>query len=142
MLKLLARDASIFSAVGPRLTPEHFQVSQLRSAFRTLSEARGDVRAVVASGADGSAEGADDKVARLLSALTLEPLDGDQSAEYAEDVWAGLEAHVLRGRSAELRQRLQKMNPQTDEGYDGLFQQLVAMDGRLRRLNEQRQVHA
>jgi hypothetical protein len=37
-----------------------------------------------------------------------------------------------------LRQQLQKMNPQTDDRYDTLFQELIQTDGQLRRLGEQR----
>ena len=36
-----------------------------------------------------------------------------------------------------MRQRLQKLNPQTDDGYDALFSELISLDGELRRLREQ-----
>ena len=35
-----------------------------------------------------------------------------------------------------MRMRLQKMNPLTEIGYDELFQELVQVDGELRRLRE------
>jgi hypothetical protein len=52
-------------------------------------------------------------------------------------LWYRLQEFLLQRRSAALRQRLQKLNPQTDEGYDGLFSELIALDGELRRLKEQ-----
>jgi DNA primase len=89
----------------------------------------GDVRAIVG-------DAADEDEGNAVSALALEPLDGEHTARYAEDVWARLQEFVLRRRSASIRRRLQKLNPTTDEEYDGLFQELIATDGELRRLKE------
>ena len=77
-----------------------------------------------------------------LSALALEPLDGERSAAYAEDVWIRLQEFALRRKSAVLRQQLQKLNPVTDPTYDGLFGELIAIDGDLRRLHERGTVDA
>ena len=133
MLRLLARDADVWLALAPRLSEEHFLSAQNRKLFALLSEVHGDVRIVVA-GSD------DDGEVRAVSALALEPLDGDLTPEYAEDVWARLQELVLKRRSAALRQKLQKLNPTTDPKYDGLFEQLIATDGELRRLKERRGV--
>ncbi|HVH52509.1 MAG TPA: DNA primase, partial [Actinomycetota bacterium] len=89
MLRLLARDTGIFHEVSKRLGEEHFKSAQNRKLFGLLVAAEGDVRAVV-TGSD------DDKLSRAASALALEPLDGDQSMEYAEDVWARLQEFALR----------------------------------------------
>jgi hypothetical protein len=51
-------------------------------------------------------------------------------------VWTRLQEFALKRESAALRQTLQKLNPTTDPRYDELFQQLIAMDGQLRRLRE------
>jgi DNA primase len=134
MLRLLARDAEVFAAVGPRLEPEHFQTRN-RELFALVGETAGDVGAFVARSQD-------EKAVRALSALALEPLDGEASLAYAEDVWARLQEFALKRRSAALRQRLQKMNPTTDAEYDGLFERLIATDGELRRLRERGNVHA
>ncbi|OFW78596.1 MAG: DNA primase [Actinobacteria bacterium RBG_19FT_COMBO_70_19] len=129
MLRLLARDWDIFRELAPRLVDEHFQTAGSRKLFATLVGAHGDVGSFVAASRD-------DKLVRALSALALEPLDGEPTAEYAQDVWARLQEFMLKRRSAELRQRLQKLNPTTDAGYDDLFQELIAADGELRRLRE------
>jgi len=130
MLRLLARDEEIWAGVAPRLSEEHFQSAQNRNLFALLSAAGGDVRAVVDSSED-------EKAVRAMSAIALEPVDGDTTREYAEDVWARLQEFVLKRRAAAVRQRLQKLNPttQTDE-YDRLFQDLIAADGELRKLKE------
>ncbi len=129
MLRLLARDPQVFARDAPRLTADHFQSAQHRKLFELLVAAGGDVRAII-----GDAK--DDKAVRTVSALTLEPLDGEQTARYAEDVWARLQEFALRRRSTSIRQRLQKLNPTTDPEYDGLFQELIDTDGELRRLKE------
>jgi DNA primase len=129
MLRLLAREAGIYAAVSPRLSPDHFQSARNRELFALLQKADGDLGAFVAHAQD-------ERTVQSLSALALEPLDGEASAEYAEDVWARLQEFALKRESAALRQTLQKLNPTTDPRYDELFQQLIAMDGELRRLRE------
>ena len=42
----------------------------------------------------------------------------------------------LKAKSDELRIRLQKLNPQLDPDYPRLFEDLVAIDGELRRLRQ------
>ena len=94
-----------------------------------LIESGGDVGGTVARSQD-------DKVVTSLSALALEPLDGDPTLAYAEDVCARLHEFALKRRSMSLRQELQKLNPQTDPRYDKLFQELIEIDGELRRLRD------
>jgi len=127
MLRLLARDEAIFRELAPRLTPEHFQTARNRELFALVLSTDGDVGGAVARSED-------EKAVRALSALALEPLEGEPEAGYAEEVRARLEEFLLKRRSAALRQQLQKLNPTTDPGYDELFQQLIATDGELRRL--------
>jgi hypothetical protein len=57
-------------------------------------------------------------------------------------VWARLQEFALKRKSTALRQQLQKLNPVTDARYDDLFQQLIAIDGDLRRLRERGHVPA
>jgi len=129
MLRILARDDVAYQSIAPRLSDEHFRSSRNRQLMALLREADGRV-----SGA--SSEGGDDEVVQALTALALEPLDGDQLPGYPEEVWARLQEFLLRRRSVALRQELQKMNPVTDPRYDELFQRLIAADGELRRLRE------
>jgi DNA primase len=135
LLRLLARDPGTFAALGPRVHEEYFQSAQHRALLRQLVEAGGDVRI-------GVAVAADDETRQGLSALALEPLDGDPAPGYADEVLARLREFALKRKSARLRKELQKMNPQKDERYDRLFQELIATDGELRRLRGRGHVHA
>jgi DNA primase len=129
MLRILARDAEAFGRIAPRLTDEHFRTTRHRELLHLLRETDGRV-----SGSD--AEGGDEEDVQALTALALEPLDGDLLPGYAEEVWVRLQEFLLRRRSAALRRELQKMNPVTDPRYDEMFQRLIAADGELRRLRE------
>jgi DNA primase len=131
MLRLLARSSDIYAEFAPRLADEHFQSAQHRKLFEALRKADGDVRAIVSSDDAG-----DDRVVGSMPALALEPLEGEPTSGYALDVWMRLQEFALKRRSASIRQRLQKMNPTSDDGYDALFQELIAADGELRRLRE------
>ncbi len=132
MLRLLARDPSIYHSFVDRLSEDHFQSAGNRKLFAMLVASGGDVRTLIA-------DGDDEKTVRLWSALTLEVLDseaGPDHAGYAEDVWARLQEFLLKRRSAAIRQRLQKLDPTTDPQYEELFQQLISTDGELRRLRD------
>jgi DNA primase len=131
MLRLLARDGEIFSALAPKVAADDFQLVRNRDLFTLLVETGGDIGGTVSRSQD-------DRVVAALSSLTLEPLDGEPTLTYAEDVWVRLQEFALQRRSASLRHELQKMNPQTDPRYDTLFQELVGTDGELRRIRERR----
>jgi hypothetical protein len=128
MLKLVARDPAVFTAYADELTDEHIRSVKGRAALAALRASGGDVGAI--AGQDDEALGA------LVASLAVEPLDGDGSKEYAASVHDRLQEFVLKGKSDALRMELQKMNPLTDEGYDALFNELVAVDGDLRRLRQ------
>ncbi len=135
MLRLLARDGEAFAEIAPRLGPEHFQTARNRDLFALVLEAKGDVGEYVAHARD-------EKAVAAISALALEPLDGEASSAYAEDVWTRLQEFSLKRASAQLRQQLQKLNPLTDPTYDEQFQRLIAIDGELRRLRDRGSVPA
>jgi DNA primase len=126
MLRLLTRDTALFERYAPRLTDDHVRTTAGRSVLRALRDSRGDVAAI--------AGGEDPKLAGTVSALAVEPIEGEPNAGYAERVFARLQEFVLKAKSDELRIRLQKLNPQSDAGYDDLFHELVAVDGELRRI--------
>ncbi len=126
MLKLLARDADTYREFVGKLEHDHFRTTSHRRAFDALREAGGDVSTVVSSD--------DEKLVSAMSALTLEPLDGELTPEYARGVWARLQEFLLKSHSDALRARLQKLNPTTDPDYDALFSELIEIDGELRRL--------
>jgi DNA primase len=126
MLKLLVRDADTFRGLVGKLEEDHFRNTSHRAAFEALRDVDGDVSALVA--------GADEKLAAMISALAVEPLEGDADDVYVHGVWSRLQEFLLKGRSDALRARLQKMNPTIEPEYEALFSELVATDGELRRL--------
>src|SRR5918995_1585580 len=128
MLRLLVRDLDTFRTYEPRLTDEHVRTSAGRALLSALRATDGDVSSL--------AGGDDPKLAAAASALAVESLEGEPTEEYAEHVYARLQEFVLKAKSDELRIKLQKLNPQTDGGYDELFHQLVAVDGDLRRIRQ------
>ena len=126
MLKLVARDPAALNEYGDTLTEEHIRSARRRSALAAMRTAGGDVASI--------AGGDDQDLGAFVSSLAVEPLDGDGSKEYAESVWARLQEFVLKTKSDSLRMELQKLNPMTDPGYDDKFNELVQVDGELRRL--------
>jgi DNA primase len=128
MLRLLTQDRTIYDEYAPRLNDDHVRTPAGRTALTALRDASGEV---------GALGGADDpKVAAAASALAVESLEGEPTPEYAAHVFARLQEFVLKQKSDELRIRLQKLNPQTEAGYDELFHELVAVDGELRRIRQ------
>jgi DNA primase len=125
MLKLLVGDGDTYRAFVGKLKPEHFRDPSHRRLFLAIETADGDVAAI--------AGGEDPKLAAAVSSLAVEPLNGD-GPDYARSVWARLQEFLLKSKSDAIRMRLQKLNPITDTDYDDLFNELVGLDGELRRL--------
>lgn len=126
MLRLLARDAAIWLQVAPQLTEDHFQGAGNAERFRALATVRGDVAAFVAAGSDA-------EMGAALTALTIEPMDGEPSPAYAEDVRARLEELVLKRRAADLRRRMAEVGGD-ETAREQLFQDLLENDRRQRGL--------
>ena len=129
MMKLLVRDVETYRRFADRLTDEHFQSASNRDLLQVLRDAGGDVQGLVASSVD-------EKLVAQLSHLAVEELNGDASGEYAHGVYVRLQEFALQRKSAEMRRELQKLNPTTDDRYDALFQELISLDGELRRLRQ------
>jgi DNA primase len=128
MLRLVTRDAAIFASFSGRVTDDHVHSVSLRRALNALREAGGDVTTV--------AGGDDQTLASSVSALAVEPLEGEGSIEYAGHVFDRLDEFRLKDRSDALHVELQRLNPTTDPDYDALFRELAAVDGDLRRLRQ------
>jgi DNA primase len=86
---------------------------------------------------DGAA--ADDVVRRLARELAVEPLPSDDQAltRYATEVLARLEELAATRRIADVKSRLQRLNPVEQSGeYNRLFGELVALEAHRRALRE------
>ena len=127
VLRLLAR-GDVEPDLAATLEDGDFSIPKLRASFQALRDAEWDAGVI--------AGGPDPDLASRVASLTVEPMEGDPSPDYAVAVIDSLRRFVLKARSDELRANLQKLNPTTDPGYDELFRQLVQVDGELRRLKE------
>jgi DNA primase len=99
--------------------------------------AAGQGGAVWVEKVDGAA--ADDAVRGLTRELAVEPLASDDEAltRYATEVLARLEELAATRRIAELKSRLQRVNPVEQVGeYNRLFGELVALEAHRRSLRE------
>jgi DNA primase len=126
-LRLIAR-GDIDPALASTIDDTDITTTKQRKLLAALREAAWDAGSLTG--------GADSDLAAQIAALTVEPLEGDPTPAYAEAVVDRLRTFALKGRSDELRGRLQRLNPTTDADYDELFRQLVEIDGELRRLKE------
>lgn len=127
MLKLLARDADTYRDYIGKVGEESFQGDGNRALLAALVACGGDLRTLPE---------ADEGMATVLMQLAVEPLEGDASVEYTNGVFTRLQGFALQRRSDDLRRHLQTLNPTSDPDYDRLFQELIALDGELRRLRE------
>ncbi|HTG46576.1 MAG TPA: DNA primase [Actinomycetota bacterium] len=128
MLKVLLIDADTFGEMIGTVSEERFRSAANRRLFVAIRDAGGDVAAI--------AGGPDVQLAAQIAALAVEPLEGEPTRTYAENVSARLQEFELKSTSDRLRLQLQKLNPTTDPGYDQLFQELVQVDGELRRVRQ------
>ena len=127
VVRLIAR-GDLEPDLAATIDEDDLSTPKQRRLFVALRDAGWDGRALV--GAD------DTDLSTKIAALIVEPLEGDPSPTYAEAVVDRLRTFVLKGRSDDVRGRLQRMNPTTDAEYDELFRELVEIDGELRRSKE------
>jgi DNA primase len=78
----------------------------------------------------------DDKSRAFLTELAVEPLrapraDGEPDARYADEVLAKIEELAVSRQIAQIKSRLQRLNPVTEQAeYNRMFGDLVAMEQR------------
>ena len=127
-LLLQAEPGSRTADAVTKLTPEHFLIAAHRRAFETVIAEGPEVAGYVA-------EIEDEKLARLLTELSVELPEGEATAEYADLVRLRLEEFILNRRILELRKQLEPLNPTVDpDTYDVLFEQLMQLEGDRRRV--------
>jgi len=137
-------DAAVFDALGP----DTFSVPALRAVHEAIRAAGG-----VAAAGDGGAGGLGDAawlervreeaagpVEGLITELAVTPLPEDRPdalADYVRGVVGGLVDLGLTRQIADLRGRLQRMDPEADAAaYQAAFAELVALEGRRRATRE------
>lgn len=137
-------DADVFDALGP----ETFSVPALRAVHEAIRAAGGVAAARdVAAGGLGDAawlervrDEAAGPVEGLITELAVTPLPEDRPdaiADYVRGVVGGLVDLGLTRQIADLRGRLQRMDPEADaDAYQAAFADLVAIEGRRRATRE------
>jgi DNA primase len=125
-LKVLAQIPDIATQVVEHIGPEHFSTERLRTAWELLRASAGD--------AAGAASRATERgVPELLAEVAVEPLRGEPTRRYVEQVAARLEELTLKRQMDTLRKRLERLNPVTDASdFDPLFTQLTDLTSRYR----------
>jgi len=115
------------------LDPEAF-TGPAYASVHTAVHAAGGTASAVAGEAWVTAvreHAADDVVRSLVAELAVEPLhvDGDAEPRHADELMARLQEGVVARRVAELRSRVQRMNPEVDvDAYNKLFGELIALE--------------
>lgn len=136
-------DADVFDALGP----ETFSVPALRAVHEAIRAAGGVAAARGGDGDRGDAawlervrEEAAGPVEGLITELAVTPLPEDRPdalADYVRGVVGGLVDLGLTREIADLRGRLQRMDPEADAAaYQAAFAALVALEGRRRAMRE------
>jgi DNA primase len=129
VLKLMVQDAEVFDAMKDRLAEDHFDRATHRKLFMLIRDRGTDARTLV-----GELE--DERQAQLLAALAVEPPRGDGGAAYADSLAGRLEEFALDRRVAAVKRRLQPLNPVTHPEYEGMFDELMTLEGERRRVRQ------
>jgi DNA primase len=130
MLRMLAQSGEVFEAVWAEVSDEHFERAQHRRLFELLVKGRGDVRSLVA-------ELDDERLSAALAALATGPVEGELTVSHAHRLALGLQENLLKRRIAEIRKRLQRLNPLTSPEYERVFEELIALEEDRRRVHDQ-----
>ena len=130
MLRMLAQSVEVFEAVWAEVSEEHFERAQHRRLFELLVKGRGDVRSLVA-------ELDDERLSAALAALATGPVEGELTVSHAHRLALGLQENLLKRRIAEIRKRLQRLNPLTSPEYERVFEELIALEEERRRVHDQ-----
>jgi DNA primase len=143
-LKVVLQAPQLAGSVFDELDPEVFTSAAYAQVHAAVVAAGGATSpAAVAGGAAWVASveehAADDGVRRLLRELAVEPIPTDDQAQarYAVEVLARLEELAAVRRIAELKSRLQRLNPvEQQSAYNRLFGELIAFEQQRRSLRD------
>jgi DNA primase len=127
-LKLVAQRPDISLEYLDGVEEDRFTTERYRKALALLREP--------GTSSSASAERAAELgLAELMAEITMEPLKGEATSHYAQQVFSRLEELSLGRRIDTMKKRLERLNPTRDpQSYDSLFEELIALEGRRRRV--------
>jgi DNA primase len=126
-LKLLAQHPDISQRLLDRVGEGHFETERHRKALAFLREGGSGRPSVGEERASGRG------LTELIAELSVEPLKGEPTPAYAEQVFARLEELMLGREVSTLRKRLEALNPVTNApDFDVAFKELADVTSRLR----------
>ena len=125
-LKVLAQIPDIALGKVDGIESHHFSTERYRKAWELLLASPGDA-------ADAAARTTERGLPELLAEIAVEPLRGEPTPRYVEQLFARLEEMTLKREIDTLRKRLERLNPVTDaSAFDPLFAQLTDVTSRYR----------
>ncbi|HXF57725.1 MAG TPA: DNA primase [Actinomycetota bacterium] len=139
VLKLLLQAPELGAAWLPKLEPDRFAKPTHRKAFELLraeAEPTGTPPAPSALVARAQ-QGGGEPLARLLAALSVEPLrsDGDPTPAFARRLFLRLEEFALKRQADRIRKELERVNPLRDPAdHEAMFEALVRLERARREL--------
>jgi DNA primase len=138
-LKLAVQRPALCGPAFDALQASYFTATPHTAAFAIIAEC-GGAGAASAGGREwaerlrGAAP--DDRSRAFMTQLAVEPVrapraDGEADARYADEVLARVEELAISRQIAQVKSRLQRLNPVTELGeYNRMFGDLVALEQR------------
>jgi DNA primase len=128
-LKLLLQFPDLAGDRLDSLDDDHFTKESHRKVLALLRKSTGQAPAEVIGRLQ------DERMARFLAELAVEPVKGEVGREYTERVFSRLEEFFLSRRIDTMKKRLQRINPLTEStSFDSLYEELIALEGERRKV--------
>ncbi len=139
ILKLLVQAPALCREWIPKLDPSRFAKATHRKAFEIIAETlQPNGYPASSSGLVSKAhERGGDQVARLLAAVSVEPLKSasEPNGDYVERLFLRLEEFSLKRRADAIRKQLERVNPlKMPADHESLFEELVALESARRKI--------
>jgi DNA primase len=128
-LKLLMQFPDLAGDRLEALDDDHFTKESHRKVLALLRKSTGQAPAEVIGRLQ------EERMARFLAELAVEPVKGEVGKEYAERVFSRLEEFFLSRRIDIMKKRLERLNPLTEStSFDSLYGELIALEGERRKV--------
>lgn len=131
-LQLLVQNPELFDESLGSLSPDDFTHPSYRRVFECLATLDHGSQDLVQALRDAVADPVGEQ---LVVGLSVEPLRGEPTPNYAREYASRLRLRAVERRISELKSRLQRTNPLTDrDAYDEMFARLLELETSRREL--------